>query len=77
VWLMIFIRLARVVDLPLPVGPVTSTSPRFLSHMSTTAWGMPSSCGRRDEGFRTRAAMASVPRCLKMLMRNLPTPLSE
>jgi len=34
---------ASVVDLPLPVGPVTSTSPRGLSVMSSMAFGRPSS----------------------------------
>ena len=34
---------ASVVDLPLPVGPVTRTSPRGLSVMSSTALGRPSS----------------------------------
>ena len=34
---------ARVVDLPEPVGPVTSTSPRGFSHSFSTTTGSPSS----------------------------------
>ena len=34
---------ASVVDLPEPVGPVTSTSPRGLSQMPATTGGSPSS----------------------------------
>ncbi|MEK7746573.1 MAG: hypothetical protein AAB576_07905, partial [Elusimicrobiota bacterium] len=51
VWLMVSMRLAKVVDLPEPVGPVTRTSP-LGSEMSLTTEGIrPSSwawgCARR------------------------------
>ena len=41
--LILSIMEASVVDLPLPVGPVTSTSPRGLVVMSSAAFGRPSS----------------------------------
>ncbi len=41
--LILSIIAASVVDLPLPVGPVTSTSPRGLAVMSSTALGRPNS----------------------------------
>jgi energy-converting hydrogenase Eha subunit A len=40
--LILSIIAASVVDLPLPVGPVTSTRPRGFSVMSSTALGRPS-----------------------------------
>lgn len=39
------IKLAKVVDFPLPVAPVTRTSPRFNSVKLTTASGIESSFG--------------------------------
>ena len=41
--LILSIMAAREVDLPLPVGPVTRTSPRGFSVSSSTAFGSPSS----------------------------------
>ena len=43
VWLILSIIAASVVDLPLPVAPVTSTRPRGLSVMRSTTPSNPSS----------------------------------
>ena len=60
--LIISISRARVVDLPEPVAPVTSTMPRFILLNSSTAGG---SCSDSALGICvviTRRAMATVPR---------------
>ena len=65
---------ARVVDLPEPVGPVTSTKPRGLAHSSRSTCGTPSesrpgmSCGTR------RKAALTEPRWKKQLTRKRATP---
>ena len=53
---------ASVVDLPEPVGPVTSTMPRGFLENSRITGGRPSfSIGTVSDGIRRKAA-ASVPR---------------
>ena len=63
-----------MVDLPLPVGPVTSTRPRFLLVISTTSLGIPRSSGSGILKGRLRITAASVPLCLKTFTRKRPTP---
>src|SRR5579872_7248615 len=46
--LILSIMAARVVDFPDPVGPVTSTKPRGLSHILLTTAGSPSWLKRLD-----------------------------
>jgi serine/threonine-protein kinase len=71
---MWLIRAARVVDLPLPVGPVTSTSPIGRSQKSSNTGGRSrSSTVAILKGMRRNDA-ASVPRCRKMLPRNRARP---
>jgi hypothetical protein len=52
---------ASVVDLPLPVGPVTSTRPRCFLTMSTTLSGMPSESGVGISKFRMRTRRHAAP----------------
>ena len=68
---------ASVVDLPEPVGPVTSTMPRgFLAKPRTTG-GRPSfSIGTVSLGIRRKAA-PSEPRWKYALTRNRPWPGTE
>ena len=65
---------ARVVDLPDPVGPVTSTRPFLMSATSRSTGGRLKSlhCGGR--AGMTRMTMAWVPRCMKMLTRKRASP---
>ena len=60
---------ASVVDLPEPVGPVTSTSPRGFFDSSVTTGGRPSSSKVRILKGMVRKAPATAPRCMKMLAR--------
>ena len=72
--LMRSIIAASVVDLPLPVGPVTSTRPRGRSASSASTGGSPSSSsGRIFSGIR-RSTAPTAPFWLKTLQRNRPTP---
>ena len=60
---------ASVVDLPEPVGPVTSTRPRgLLASSATTAAGRARRTIRILNGI-ARNAPATAPRCMKMLAR--------
>ncbi len=61
VWLMLSMSAASVVDLPLPVSPVTTTMPRWMRGKSMTADGKPnvSSAGMRSDSRRkSRTHMA-------------------
>ncbi len=73
---IISINEARVVDLPLPVGPVTRTRPLDKSHNFFISSGRPS-CSKPGivKGTALKAA-ANVPLCFIMLPRNLATPLT-
>ncbi len=65
---------ARVVDLPDPVGPVTSTRPRGMNAKLLTCAGTPNfSSGRMSNGImRMTEPMDS--RCMNTLTRNRPRP---
>ena len=64
---------ASVVDLPEPVGPVTSTNPRGLRVNSVSTSGRPSDSRLRiSEGIRRKAAEIE-PRWKKTLMRKRAT----
>ena len=65
---------ASVVDLPEPVGPVTSTSPRGRSASWRATGGMPSSARVRTACGTSRSAAATPPTCRNTLTRNRPTP---
>ena len=67
---------ASVVDLPEPVGPVTSTRPRGRSHMSETVLGRPSSSSGRIVNGTRRNAPATAPRCMNRLARNRARPFT-
>ena len=63
---------ASVVDLPEPVEPTISTSPRGAMMMSLSTCG---SCSSSIDGITLRMArmtMATSPRCLNTLMRKRP-----
>ena len=61
-WLISSIMAARVVDLPEPVGPVTSTSPRGLAVNSWSNSGSPSSSSL---GISTGIRRNAAPRLLR------------
>ena len=67
---------ARVVVLPEPVGPVTSTSPRFSSARRRTTGGSPSSSIGGMPGRMCRSTIATEPRWRNTFTRNRPTPFS-
>ena len=62
--------LARLVVLPLPVGPVTRNSPRGRQMTSLTTIGRPSCSNVRNSRGICRKTRAICPRCLKMATRN-------
>ena len=65
---------ASVVDLPEPVGPVTSTNPRGLRVNSSSTGGSPSSSRLGIScGMRRKAALIE-PRWKKQLTRKRATP---
>ena len=66
---------ASVVDLPEPVGPVTSTRPRGFSHRVSTIGGSPSSLKPRISYGMRRKAAATAPRWMKTLARKRASPL--
>src|SRR5262245_11640180 len=67
-------KAASVVDLPTPVGPVTSTRPRGWNACSRTDTGSPrASKGGISTGM-ARKAMASGPRCTKTFARRRRPP---
>ena len=61
--LMASMMQASVVDLPLPAGPVTSTSPLLILLRSMTCCGMPRAAASGSENWMTRTTAASEPRC--------------
>src|SRR6267142_3023320 len=65
---------ARVELFPLPVGPVTSTSPFLISTISFNCAGRLKSLKLGGLVGITRITMAKVPRCLKMLTRTRASP---
>ena len=67
---------ASVVDLPEPVGPVTSTRPRGFFASSVTIGGSPSSWKVRILKGMVRKAPATAPRCMKMLARKRESPFT-
>ncbi len=60
---------ARVVDLPLPVTPVTSTSPRVSSASLSTTRGRRKESKEGTSGGMTRRTMPGSPFCWKTLTR--------
>ena len=72
-WLMVSIRLARVVDFPEPVGPVTRTRPRDSLVRFTTEGIRPSSWGVGMRAEMTRRTAAGPRRCWKTLTRKRDT----
>ncbi len=68
--LILSIIAARVVLLPDPVGPVTSTRPRGLSDSRATTPGNPRSLNVRTLKGICRITSDTQPRCLKQLPRN-------
>jgi hypothetical protein len=65
---------ASVVDLPEPVGPVTSTSPRGSSASVPTHGGRPSSLQRDGADGDPAEHEPAAPRARNALTRNRPTP---
>jgi len=65
---------ASVVDLPLPVGPVTRISPEGSITSSLQISGRPSSPISGMVELSLRMTMVKVPRWLATLMRKRPTP---
>ncbi len=72
--LMWSIIAASVVLLPLPVVPVTSTSPRSSSAILRSTGGSSRSSMVRIFVGMTRSTMPMVPRCWKTLQRKRPRP---
>src|SRR5438046_5919035 len=72
--LMWWIIAASAVDLPDPVTPVTSTSPRGLIAISSSTGGRLRSRIVFTSYGIDRNANATVPRCWYTLVRNRPTP---
>ena len=67
---------ASVVVFPLPVGPVTSTSPRALVMRSPTTGGSPSSSSARILNGIARNVPATAPRWRKMFARKRARPFT-
>ena len=65
---------ASVVDLPLPVGPVTRTSPRGRSARVAMTGGSESSANDLICSGMTRYTAATAPRWLNTLHRNRAMP---
>ena len=68
--LILSIMAASVVDLPLPVGPVTRIRPRGLSHSFSTTGGRPSASKLLISNGMRRKTAPTAPRWVKMLARN-------
>ena len=66
-----------VVDLPLPVAPVTQMSPRRASAMVRTTGGRFSVSKSGIWKGMVRITAPQLPRCLKIDARNRDTPGSE
>ena len=71
-WLIRSIMQASVVDLPLPAGPVTSTSPFIRSAAASTVSGIDSASGSGKPKRITRSTTASEPRWCSTLARKRP-----
>jgi hypothetical protein len=67
--LMRSMSVARVVDLPEPVGPVTITRPSCRSQKRSSCGGSPSSSRERKRSSRRRRAMAGRAFSRKTLKR--------
>ncbi len=67
---------AIVVVLPVPVGPVTRTSPRLDSASSAITGGSISSATVGTSERTRRIASPTIERCRNTLIRNRPTPAS-
>ena len=65
---------ARVVDLPLPVGPVTSINPLGFKTSSFKIWGNPSSSIDGIISGTSRKTKPIVPLCCITLTRNRARP---
>ena len=65
---------ASVVDLPEPVGPVTSTSPRGISARLATTGGSPSCSSDTMSCGMARITAPTESRCRKTLTRKRPRP---
>ena len=74
VWLARSIRHASVVDLPEPVGPVTSTNPRGNDARSSIAGVIPSVSGGGIFEPMTRMADSTPLRVISTLMRRRVSP---
>ena len=72
--LMWSIIAARLVDLPEPVVPVTSTSPRCSIAMFSITFGRCSDSMVFTPKGITRKTMPTEPRCWKTFTRNRPSP---
>jgi hypothetical protein len=72
--LMMSMSAARVVDLPEPVGPVTSTSPRGRSANWRTVRGRPSCSGDIISNGMVLNTAPMESRCWKTLSRKRPIP---
>src|SRR5258705_11340263 len=72
--LMWLISAAKAVDLPEPVTPVTSTSPRGRAAISSSTPGSARSLMVFTSYGMERNANATVPRCWYTFVRNRPTP---
>ena len=68
---------ARVVVLPEPAWPVTSTRPFLQSFTVMISGGMWNSSGFGRPKRMTRTTAARVPRCRNRFTRNRPMPLRE
>ncbi len=73
--LILSIIAASVVDLPEPVGPVTSTRPRGRSANVDSTCGRPSSWNDLIFSGMMRYTAPTAPRWLNMLARNRAMPL--
>jgi hypothetical protein len=67
---------ARVVDFPLPVGPVTTTNPLGLSANVSRILGNPKSLRFGTSNGMTRMAAPKAPRCLYAFTLKRPIPES-
>ncbi len=68
---------ASVVDFPEPVGPVTTTNPRWKRARSATTVGRPSSSICLISNGITRNAAPIASRCMYTLTRNRARPGNE
>ena len=68
---------ASVVDLPEPVGPVTTTNPRWKRARSVTTLGIPRSSTFLISNGITRNTAPTASRCWNTFTRNRERPGSE